>query len=91
VARPSRRSPANRILPTRALFAGGFVGGRRLEIVIDLPRTADHRCIIGALATTRRGVSHRLRITDAEQLDASVEGLLAEAHETVGPGKRGLH
>jgi Domain of unknown function (DUF5655) len=73
------------------VFAGGFVAGRRLELVIDLTRSAEHPCLIGSFASTKRVVSHRLRIADGAQLDASVAALLREAYETVGPGTRGLH
>jgi hypothetical protein len=59
--------------------------------VIDLLRAAAHPRLIGSFPATKRVVSHRLRITDAAELDGSVEALLAEAYETVGPGTRGLH
>lgn len=41
-----------------------------------------------AFHTTRRVITHRLTIERIEQLDASIEELLAEAYETVGPGTR---
>jgi hypothetical protein len=41
-----------------------------------------------ALFRVLRVVTHRLRVTHAEQLDDSIAGLLAEAYETVGPGTR---
>jgi hypothetical protein len=41
-----------------------------------------------AFRTTRRVITHRLTIERIEQLDASIEELLAEAYETVGPGTR---
>jgi hypothetical protein len=71
------------------IFAGGFVSGRRLEIVIDLLRELDHPCLIGSFKSTKTVFSHRLRITDAEQLDESISTLLQEAYEQVGPGTRG--
>jgi hypothetical protein len=34
-------------------------------------------------------VKHRIRVTDAEQLDYSLAALVAEAYEDVRPGFRG--
>ena len=70
------------------VFAGAFVRGRRLEAVIDLLREAEHPCLVAAFPTTKRVVSHRLRIDDPAQLDESVRALLREAYEEVGPGTR---
>ena len=72
----------------KRVFAGGFVSGRRLEIVIDLLRAVDHACSIGSFATSKSVVSNRFRVSDDTQLD-SVATLLREAYETVGPGTRG--
>jgi hypothetical protein len=59
-----------------------------LELNIDLMRTAEHPCLLAAFHTTKRVVTHRLRITEEAQLDDSVAALLAEAYEDVGPGTR---
>ncbi len=72
----------------RRTFAGAFVRGRTLEIVIDLLRAADHPCSIGSFATTTKVVSNRLRVRDVEELDGSILALLREAYEDVGPGTR---
>ena len=71
------------------VFAGAYIERRRLELNIDLLREAEHPCLIAAFHTTKRVVTHRLRITDAAQLDDSIAALLAEAYEDVGPGTRG--
>jgi hypothetical protein len=70
------------------VFCGGFVRGKRLEIVVDLLREAEHPCLIGSFHSTKRVVSHRLRITEPSQLDEKLAGLLAEAYSDVGPGTR---
>lgn len=56
--------------------------------MIDLLRTAEHPLLLAAFPTTKKVVSHRLRITDMDQLDDSIAALLAEAYEEVGPGTR---
>jgi Domain of unknown function (DUF5655) len=70
------------------VFAGAYIERRRLELNIDLLREAEHPCLIAAFHTTKRVITHRLRITDATQLDDSVAELLAEAYQDVGPGTR---
>ncbi len=70
----------------RRIFAGGFVRGRVLEVVIDLLRTADHPRAIAAFASTNTVVSNRFRFRDPAELDDSVAALLCEAYEDVGPG-----
>ncbi len=72
----------------KRIFAGGFVNGRRLEIVIDLLRQAGHPCLLGSFASTKQVWSHRLRISDPAQLDESIASLLGEAYEQVGLGAR---
>lgn len=71
------------------VFAGAYIERRRLELNIDLLREAEHPCLIAAFHTTKRVITHRLRITDAAQLDDSIAALLVEAYEDVGPGTRG--
>jgi hypothetical protein len=34
-------------------------------------------------------ITHRIRITEADQLDDSLEALMVEAYQDVGPGFRG--
>jgi hypothetical protein len=68
------------------VFAGAFVHGTRLEVVIDLLRVVDHPCSIGSFATTKKVISNRLRVTDPRQLDESIAELLREAYADVGPG-----
>ena len=70
------------------VFAGAHVHGRRLEVVIDLLRDADHPCAIGSFASTKTVISNRLRIREPHELDESIEALLREAYADVGPGTR---
>ena len=72
----------------KRVFAGAFVEGRRLGLNIDLLRQAEHPCLHSAFNTTRRVVTHRLRLGRPEDLDAALAALVAEAYEQVGPGTR---
>jgi hypothetical protein len=72
----------------KRIFAGAFIERSRLELNIDLLREAEHPCLLAAFPTTKRVITHRLRITDAGQLDESVAALVAEAYKDVGPGTR---
>ncbi len=87
---PSEPAPRGSIVYWKRtrVFAGAYIERRRLELNIDLLREAEHPCLIAAFHTTKRVITHRLRITDAAQLDDSIAGLLAEAFEHVGPGTR---
>jgi hypothetical protein len=71
------------------MFAGAFVDGRRLELNIDLVREVEHPGLIAAFNTTKRVITHRIRVTVADQLDDSLEALMVEAYGDVGPGFRG--
>jgi hypothetical protein len=90
---PSEATPRSSIVywKRERVFAGAFIERRRLELNIDLLREASHPCLLAAFPTTKRVVTHRLRITEPEQLDESVAALVAEAYEDVGPGTRHLH
>ncbi len=70
------------------VFAGAYVEGRRLELNIDLLREAQHPCLLAAFPTSKRVITHRLRITDPARLDDSIAALVREAYEDVGPGTR---
>ena len=87
---PSEAAPRSSIVywKRKRVFAGAFIERRRLELNIDLQREAEHPALIAAFHTTKRVVTHRVRITDEAQLDDSVATLLAEAYEEVGPGTR---
>jgi predicted SprT family Zn-dependent metalloprotease len=61
------------------VFAGAFIERQRIELNIDLLREATHACLLAGFHTTKRVVTHRLRITDERQLDDSIATLLAEA------------
>ncbi|MBA2462289.1 MAG: hypothetical protein H0V45_11085 [Actinobacteria bacterium] len=88
---PSEASPHSTIVywKRRRVFAGAYVQGRRLELNIDLLREAEHHCLLAAFPTTKKVVTHRLRVTETGQLDESIEALLQEAYAEVGPGTRG--
>jgi hypothetical protein len=70
------------------VFCGGFVQGKRLEIVVDLLREAEHPWLIASFPSTKKVLSHRLRITEPAQLDENLAALIAEAYLDVGPGTR---
>ena len=72
----------------KRIFAGAYIERGRLELNIDLLREAEHPCVLAAFPTTKRVITHRLRITDSSQLDDSVGALVAEAYRDVGPGTR---
>jgi Domain of unknown function (DUF5655) len=71
------------------VFVGAFIERGRLELNIDLFREAEHPCLLAAFKTTKRVVTHRLRITEEAELDDAIATLVAEAYEDVGPGTRG--
>jgi hypothetical protein len=73
----------------KRVFAGAYLERGRLELNIDLLREAQHPRLLAAFPTTKRVVTHRLRIADAAQLDDAVAALVAEAYRDVGPGTRG--
>ena len=87
---PSEVAPSRTIVywKRKRVFAGAYIERKRLELNVDLLREAEHPCLLSAFHTTKRVVTHRLRVTDAEQLDAALEALVAEAYDEVGPGTR---
>jgi hypothetical protein len=72
----------------KRVFATAFILSHRLELAIDLLRTASHPRLLQAFHTTKKVVTHRLSLERLEQFDDSVKELIVEAHETVGPGTR---
>ena len=89
---PSEAAPRSSIVYWKRtrVFAGAYIERGRLELNIDLLRSAEHPCLLAAFPTTKRVITHRLRITEAAQLDDSVLALLGEAYADVGPGTRRL-
>jgi len=67
------------------------VEGRRLALNVDLLREAEHPTLLAAFHTTKRVIPHRLRVSDASQLDDELGALVREAYEQVGPGAPALH
>ena len=90
---PSEVAPRSSIVywKRNRVFAGAYVERRRLELNVDLLRDAEHPRRLAAFHTTQKVVTHRLRITEPEQLDDALAALVAEAYEDVGPGTRLLH
>jgi hypothetical protein len=87
---PSEVAPRTSIVYWRRnrIWAGAFLHGRKLELNIDLLRPVEHPLNLAVFGTTKRVVTHRLRVTDPAQLDESIAVLLREAYDTVGPGTR---
>jgi hypothetical protein len=87
---PSEPAPRSSIVywRRRRVCAGAYIERGRLELNIDLLREAEHPTLRAAFPTTKRVMTHRLRLTDTGQLDASLAVLLAEAYSEVGPGTR---
>jgi len=87
---PSEAAPSSSIVywKRNRIFAGAWIERRRLELNIDLLREAEHPCLLAAFPHTKRVTTHRLRITDAGQLDEALAALVEEAYEQVGPGTR---
>jgi hypothetical protein len=87
---PSEAAPRGSIVYWRRerVWAGAYIERRRLELNIDLLREAEHPLLMAAFHTTKRVITHRLRITEQEQLDESIAELLQEAYVDVGPGTR---
>jgi hypothetical protein len=89
---PSEPAPRSSIVYWKRsrVFVGAYIERRRLELNVDLLREAEHPCRLAAFPTTKRVITHRLRITDPAQLDDSLAALVGEAYAEVGPGTRGL-
>jgi hypothetical protein len=89
---PSEPAPRSSIVywKRKRIFVGAYIERRRLELNVDLLREADHPCLLAAFPHTKRVITHRLRITEPEQLDDALAALVAESYEEVGPGTRSL-
>jgi hypothetical protein len=87
---PSEVTPRTSIVYWKRdrIWAGAFCNGRKLELNIDLLRPVEHPRNVSVFATTKRVVTHRLRISEPRELDESIAVLLREAYDTVGPGTR---
>jgi len=72
----------------RRVFAGAFIRGKRLELILELLRTASHPQLITSYRGTKKVMTHRLRISNESELDAALADLIRESYETVGPGTR---
>jgi hypothetical protein len=85
---PSQVNPSRTIVywKRNRVFAGAFIERKRLELNVDLLREADHPCLLKAFPTNNRVVTHRLRITEPEQIDGALVRLVREAYDEVGPG-----
>jgi hypothetical protein len=87
---PSEPAPRSSIVywKRERVWAGAYIERGRLELNIDLLREAEHPLLLAAFHTTKRVVTHRIRVTEPEQLDGSIQALLQEAYDDVGPGTR---
>ena len=70
------------------IWAGAFCNGKKLELNIDLLREVDHPRNLAVIPHTKRVLTHRMRITELDQLDDSIATLLRESYMEVGPGTR---
>jgi hypothetical protein len=70
------------------IWAGAFCNGTKLELNVDLLREVDHPLNLAVMPHTKRVFTHRMRVTEAAQLDDSIAALLRESYDTVGPGTR---
>ncbi|MFT2817501.1 DUF5655 domain-containing protein [Leifsonia sp. A12D58] len=68
------------------IFAASFITAHRLEIAIDLLREVEHPKLRSSFPTTKRVFTHRFSFEQLSDLDKSIDALLAESYETVGPG-----
>jgi hypothetical protein len=69
------------------VFASAYAKSGWLEVAIHLLRTVDHPLLRMAFATTKKVTTHRFTLGSPDQV-ASLDDLLREAAETVGPGTR---
>lgn len=67
-------------------YAIAFIKAHRLEVAINLLREIEHPLLRDRFFTTASVVTHRLSITQSDQLDDYLTELVSEAYETVGPG-----
>lgn len=65
-----------------------FIKEHRLEVAINLLREVEHSLLRDRFLTTATVVTHRLSITQPNQLGDDIAALVSEAYETVGPGTR---
>lgn len=70
----------------RRTYAAASIKAHQLEVAIDLLREVDHRLLRDRFATTSTVVTHRLTLTQLDQLDDDTAALITEAYDTVGPG-----
>jgi len=72
----------------KRVFTSAYVKSHWLEIGIDLLReVTDHPHLRTSFASTKKVFTHRFTLASADQLK-SLEDLLVEARDTVGPGTR---
>lgn len=71
-----------------ATYAVAFIKAHRIEVAINLLREVDHPLLRDRFRTTATVVTHRLSITQPNQLDDHITKWVSEAYEAVGPGTR---
>jgi len=71
----------------KRVFTSGYVKSHYLEVGIELLREAKHPHVRTSFATSKKVTMHRLTLTTVAQI-TTLEALLREARDTVGPGFR---
>jgi hypothetical protein len=89
---PSEVTPRKSIVYWKRarIWAGAFCNGKKLELNIDLLREVDHPANLAVIPHTKQVLTHRMRITELDQLDDSIADMLRESYADVGPGTRNL-
>jgi hypothetical protein len=83
-----RAAQVDRLLEAQPHLGGAFCNGKKLELNIDLLREVDHPRNLAVIPHTERVLTHRMRVTEADQLDDSIADMLRESYAEVGPGTR---
>ena len=69
-------------------FTSAYIKSHYLELGIELLREADEPRPRTSFATSRQVIMHRYSLRHLEQFDESIQSLIREAAQTVGPGLR---
>lgn len=71
----------------KRIFTSGYVKSHYLEVGIELLREAKHPQLRTSFPTSKKVTMHRITLTTVAQVK-TLEPLLREARDTVGPGFR---
>jgi hypothetical protein len=77
---PSEVAPRKSIVywKRERIWAGAFCNGKKLELNIDLLREVDHPRNLAVIPHTKQVLTHRMRITELDQLDDSIAAVVSE-------------